>query len=75
MSAAPKDISLVDEPGSDRTERLPRNARIYFVLVALTAAAVTIPFVGRLQTTHHWTAFGEGNLQLHAVNLREKARG
>ena len=57
MSAAPTDISLVGEPGSGRTERLPRNARVYIVLVALTAAAVTIPFAGRLQTTHHWTAF------------------
>ena len=50
MSAAPTDISLVSEPGSGRNERLPRNARIYFLLVALTAAAVTIPFVGRLQS-------------------------
>jgi diguanylate cyclase (GGDEF)-like protein/putative nucleotidyltransferase with HDIG domain len=57
VSAAPTDISLVSEPGSGRNERLPRNARIYFLLVAITAAAVTIPFVGRLQSTHHWTAF------------------
>src|SRR5256886_8988040 len=57
MSAVPTDISLVAEPGSGRNERLPRNAQIYFLLVALTAAAVTIPFLGRLQSTHHWTAF------------------
>jgi diguanylate cyclase (GGDEF)-like protein/putative nucleotidyltransferase with HDIG domain len=57
MSAVPTDISLVTESGSGRNEQLPLNARIYFVLVALAAAAVTLPFVGRLQNTHHWTAF------------------
>jgi diguanylate cyclase (GGDEF)-like protein/putative nucleotidyltransferase with HDIG domain len=57
VSAAQTDISLVDDQGSGPNERLPRNARIYFVLVAITAGAVTIPFLGRLQSTHHWTAF------------------
>jgi diguanylate cyclase (GGDEF)-like protein/putative nucleotidyltransferase with HDIG domain len=57
MSAVPTDISLVTESGSGRNEQLPLNARIYFVLVALAAAAVTLPFVGRLQNTDHWTAF------------------
>jgi diguanylate cyclase (GGDEF)-like protein/putative nucleotidyltransferase with HDIG domain len=57
VSAAPTDISLVAESDSGRPETLPRNARIYFALVAITAAAVTVPFLGRLQTTHQWPAF------------------
>src|SRR5256714_13103836 len=57
MSAVPTDISLAAEPGRGRDSGLPRNAQIYFALVAITAAAVTIPFVGRLQTTHEWPAF------------------
>jgi diguanylate cyclase (GGDEF)-like protein/putative nucleotidyltransferase with HDIG domain len=57
MSAVPTDMSLVAEPGPGRSESLPLNARIYFVAVAITAAAVTVPFLGRLQTTHQWTAF------------------
>ena len=57
MRAVPTDITLVDEPGSGQAEQLPRNARIYFALVAITAAAVTIPFAGRLESTHHWMAF------------------
>src|SRR5512132_1981049 len=54
---APTDISLVAEPGSGRDEMLPRNAKIYFIAVAITAAAVTLPFIGRLQATDHWPAF------------------
>jgi len=57
MSTAPTDISLVAEPGTGRDGALPRNAQIYFIAVAITAAAVTLPFIGRLQTTHHWRAF------------------
>ena len=57
MSAVPTDISLVAEPGSGRSERLPRNARIYFLLVAAATAAATLPYMGRLQHTHHWMAF------------------
>src|SRR6266498_3211715 len=57
MNSMPTDISLVTEPGSGRNENLPLRARVYFVLVAAAAAAVTLPFVGRLQNTHHWTAF------------------
>jgi len=57
MNSVPTDISLVTEPGSGRNENLPLRARVYFVLVAAAAAAVTLPFVGRLQNTHHWTAF------------------
>src|SRR6266545_1103754 len=57
MSAVPTDISLVAEPGSGRNETLPRNARIYFVLVATATAAATLPFLGRLQNTHDWLAF------------------
>src|SRR5436305_4514983 len=57
MSAVPTDISLAAEPGPGRDGGLPRNAQIYFVLVAITAAGVTLPFIGRLQSTHHWTAF------------------
>ena len=57
MSAVPTDISLVAEPGSGRSESLPRNARIYFLCVAAATAAATLPFLGRLQHTHHWMAF------------------
>src|SRR6266498_4479146 len=57
MSAVPTDISLVAEPGSGRNETLPRNARIYFMLVATATAAATLPFIGRLQDTHEWLGF------------------
>ena len=57
MSAVPTDISLAAEPGPGRDGGLPRNAQIYFALVAITAASVTLPFIGRLQTTHEWPAF------------------
>src|SRR5213078_1517411 len=50
-------ISLTAEPGPGRDGGLPRNARIYFAAVAITAGAVTLPFIGRLQTTHEWPAF------------------
>jgi diguanylate cyclase (GGDEF)-like protein/putative nucleotidyltransferase with HDIG domain len=57
MSAVPTDISLVAEPGSGRNETLPRNAKIYFALVATATAAATLPFMGRLQNTRDWLAF------------------
>jgi diguanylate cyclase (GGDEF)-like protein/putative nucleotidyltransferase with HDIG domain len=57
MSAVPTDISLIAEPGSGRDEALPRNARIYFALIATATAAATLPFMGRLQDTHDWLAF------------------
>jgi diguanylate cyclase (GGDEF)-like protein/putative nucleotidyltransferase with HDIG domain len=57
VSATPTDISLVAEPGSGRNESLPRNARFYFIAVAIIAAGVTLPFIGRLQTTDQWPAF------------------
>src|SRR4029453_16732448 len=57
MSAAPTEISLVAEPGSGRTEALPRNARIYFFFIALATAAATLPFLNRLQATHECIAF------------------
>src|SRR2546425_5804264 len=57
MSAVPTDISRTAEPGPGRDGGLPRNARIYFAAVAITAGAVTLPFIGRLQTTHEWPAF------------------
>ena len=57
MNGVPSDISLVAEPGQGRDGALPRNAQIYFAAVAITAAAVTLPFIGRLQTTHQWPAF------------------
>ena len=57
MSAVPTDMSLVAEPGGGRSESLPRNARIYFIAVAIIAAAAALPFVGRLQTTDQWPAF------------------
>jgi diguanylate cyclase (GGDEF)-like protein/putative nucleotidyltransferase with HDIG domain len=57
MSAVPTDISLVSERGSGRDETLPRNARIYFFLVAAATAGATLPFMGRLQDTHDWLAF------------------
>src|ERR1051325_935293 len=50
-------MPVVAEPGSGRSETLPRNARIYFLLVAGAPAAATLPFLGRLQDTHHWIAF------------------
>ncbi len=57
MSAAPTDIALPVEPGAGREEALPANARIYFFFVALATAAATLPFLGRLQSTHDWFAF------------------
>jgi hypothetical protein len=57
MSAVPTDIALVAEPGSGRDEALPRNARIYFALIAIATAAATLPFMARLQDTHDWLAF------------------
>ena len=57
MSAVPTDISRTAEPGPERDRGLPRNARIYFAAVAITAGGVTLPFIGRLQTTHEWPAF------------------
>ena len=57
MSAVPTDIPVVAEPGSGRSEPLPRNARIYFLLVAIATAAATLPFLARLQHTHEWIAF------------------
>src|SRR5256886_7915238 len=57
MSVVPTDISLVAEHGSGRSETLPRNAWIYFVCVAIATAAATLPFLGRLQSTHEWGAF------------------
>src|SRR5437667_2618398 len=57
MGAVPTDISRTTEPGPGRDRGLPRNARIYFAAVAITAGGVTLPFIGRLQTTHEWPAF------------------
>jgi diguanylate cyclase (GGDEF)-like protein/putative nucleotidyltransferase with HDIG domain len=57
VSAVPTDIPVVAEPGSGRSESLPRNARIYFLLVAGATAAATLPYMARLQDTHHWLAF------------------
>ena len=57
INATPTDISLAAEPGPGRDGALPRNAQIYFAAVAITAASVTLPFIGRLQTTHQWPAF------------------
>ncbi|OLD99934.1 MAG: hypothetical protein AUG91_05645 [Actinobacteria bacterium 13_1_20CM_4_69_9] len=57
MSAVPTDIPVVAEPGSGRSETLPRNARLYFLLVAGATVAATLPFMARLQDTHHWFAF------------------
>src|SRR6476661_1089117 len=57
MSGVPTDISLTVESGSGKDGALPRNARIYFIAVAVVAAGVTLPFTGRLQTTHQWPAF------------------
>ena len=57
MSAVPTEIPVVAEPGSERSGALPRNARIYFLIVALATAAATLPFLGRLQHTHDWVAF------------------
>ena len=42
MSAVPTDIPVVAEPGSGRSEPLPRNARIYFLIVAGATAAATL---------------------------------
>jgi diguanylate cyclase (GGDEF)-like protein len=57
VSAVPTDIPVVAEPGPARSERLPRNARLYFLLVVAATAAATLPFMGRLQDTNHWVAF------------------
>src|SRR4051794_23284507 len=57
MTAVPTDIPALADPGSGRREALPRNARIYFLLVATATAAATLPFLARLQHTHQWVAF------------------
>ena len=57
MSAVPTDLPVVPEPSPARNEQLPRNARLYFLLVAAAAAAATLPFMPRLQDTHQWAAF------------------
>jgi diguanylate cyclase (GGDEF)-like protein/putative nucleotidyltransferase with HDIG domain len=57
VSAVPTDMPIVAEPGSGRSEALPRNARIYFLFVAIATAAATLPFLARLQHTHEWIAF------------------
>ncbi len=57
MSAVENEITLGSEPDSGRTEKLPRNARIYFLCVVLATAGATLPFMGRLQDTHDWLAF------------------
>jgi diguanylate cyclase (GGDEF)-like protein/putative nucleotidyltransferase with HDIG domain len=57
VSAVPNDMPVVAEPGSGRSEQLPRNARLYFLLVIAATAAATLPFMGRLQNTNHWVAF------------------
>jgi len=57
VSAVPTDIPVVAEPGSGRSEPLPRNARLYFLLVAGATAAATLPFLARLQDANHWVAF------------------
>src|SRR5919198_6218484 len=57
MSAVPTDIALTAEPGGGRDDRLPLNAKIYFVVIAVTAGAVALPFLGRLNHAHDWTAF------------------
>src|SRR5919197_2042068 len=57
MSAVPTDTALVADPVAGRDDRLPLNARIYFVLTAVAAAAISVPFLGRLNDTHSWTAF------------------
>jgi diguanylate cyclase (GGDEF)-like protein/putative nucleotidyltransferase with HDIG domain len=56
VSAIPTEIALAPEtPGRD--DGLPRNARIYFFLVAAATAASTLPFLGRLQHATDWGAF------------------
>ena len=57
MSAVPSEIPLTADADSHRGTGLPRNARIYFVAIALSAAAATIPFVGRISHSHGWLAF------------------
>jgi diguanylate cyclase (GGDEF)-like protein/putative nucleotidyltransferase with HDIG domain len=57
VSAVPTETPVVAEPGSGRNESLPRNARIYILLVAGATAAATLPFMARLQNTNHWLAF------------------
>jgi diguanylate cyclase (GGDEF)-like protein/putative nucleotidyltransferase with HDIG domain len=57
VSAVPTENPVVAEPGPGRSVPLPRNARIYFLLVAGATAAATLPFMARLQDTNHWVAF------------------
>src|SRR3954454_22543539 len=57
MSAEPTDIPALADPGPGRREALPRNARLYLILVAGATAAATLPFLARLQNTHDWLAF------------------
>src|SRR3954465_2394336 len=57
MSAVPTDIPALADPGPGRREALPRNARLYLIVVAGATAAATLPFLARLQNTHDWLAF------------------
>jgi diguanylate cyclase (GGDEF)-like protein/putative nucleotidyltransferase with HDIG domain len=50
-------MPVVAEPGTGRSEQLPRNARLYILLVVAATAAATLPFMSRLQDTNHWVAF------------------
>jgi diguanylate cyclase (GGDEF)-like protein/putative nucleotidyltransferase with HDIG domain len=57
MSAVSTNTPLVADPGAGRDDGLPLNARIYFLITATAAIAVSFPFLGRLQDTTDWTAF------------------
>ena len=57
MSAMPTTIALADEAGAGPDVGLPFHAKLYFAAIAAIAAAATLPFVSRLETTHQWNAF------------------
>jgi diguanylate cyclase (GGDEF)-like protein/putative nucleotidyltransferase with HDIG domain len=57
VKTSPAEVVLPGDRGGTLDDAFPVPARIYYVLVAAATAAATLPVVGRLHATHHWTAF------------------
>ncbi len=57
MSAIPSEARLESEVEREETRKraLPVRAQIYWIAIAILAAAVSLPFALRLREgTHHW---------------------